>query len=224
MIKILLSVIVLAVPSLLIYLNITHPEANGRYLFNAFVIFIMLERIWETFFTSKEKDIRQFHGDWTLVLTTFMYFIAGLTMIWEFFYINRINIFLTIIGLIIFLLSGILRFWAVKTLGNQWAVHAVGKSKIITDKHTLIKSGPYKYIRHPIYLGIMFELIGIALTVNAFYALMLILCINIPLYIQRAIYEEKTSLQRFGNEYRTYKNEVPFIIPWKPFNRKKQNK
>ena len=221
MIKILLSIIILSVPCSLIYLNITHPEANGRYLFNAFVIFIMLERIWETFFTSKEKDIRRFHGDWTLVLTTFMYFIAGLVMIWEFFYINRINIFVTIVGVIIFFLSGALRFWGVRTLGDQWAIHAVGQSKIKSEKHTLIKSGPYKYIRHPIYLGIIFELIGIAVISNTFYALIFIFCINAPLYIIRAIYEEKTSKERFGEGYIIYKNEVPFMIPLKIFYRNK---
>ncbi|MFH0819747.1 MAG: isoprenylcysteine carboxylmethyltransferase family protein [bacterium] len=215
MIKIFILIVVSLVPISLVYFNLTLPDVHGRFWFTVFVIFVMIERMWETFYTSKEKEVRKYHGDWTLMLTSVMYFFTGLVVIFDFFYSNRvINYLITFLGLTIFILAGLLRYWSVKTLGDQWAIHAVGESKIM-NKHTLIKHGPYKYSRHPIYLGIMLELIGIALTANAFYALIPIFFINIPLYIQRALFEERTSSkERFGEEYLLYKKEVPFMIPW----------
>lgn len=223
MIKIFILIVVSLVPISLVYFNLTRPDVQSRGWFTVFVIFVMIERMWETFYTSKEKEVRKYHGDWTLMLTSVTYFFTGLVVIFDFFYSNRvINFFVTSIGLLIFIIAGILRFWSVKTLGDQWAIHAVGESKIIS-RHTLVRRGPYRYIRHPIYLGIMLELIGIALAANTYYALIPIFFINIPLYIQRALYEEKTSSkERFKEEYLVYKKEVPFMIPWHLVKSKKK--
>jgi len=216
MIKVFIAIVFLIVPLFLLYLNIVHPNIGGRYIFSVFALFIMAERIWETFFTSKEKNVRQFHGDWTLMLTSLIYFFTCLLIIIEFFYIDRErNLFILSLGILVFLLSAFIRYWAVKTLGNQWAIHAVGESKIQSEKHILIKNGPYKYIRHPIYLGTILELTGIALISNTYFVLFFILFIDIPLYIIRAVHEEKTSMLRFGNDYMDYIEKTSFMIPLK---------
>jgi protein-S-isoprenylcysteine O-methyltransferase Ste14 len=122
------------------------------------------------------------------------------------------------VGLLVYISAGALRFWSIKILGKEWAIHLVNKFKT-EEKPKLIQSGPYKYVRHPIYLGHFLELIGIALAFNAFYSLILVFVVNLPLYMQRANYEEKKSLEKFGSEYVDYKEKTSFMIPLKVFKK-----
>jgi protein-S-isoprenylcysteine O-methyltransferase Ste14 len=180
-----------------------------------------VEKIWETFFTSKEKDARKHHGDWTLMVTSLAYFLSVLLVITEFFYVGRkINILFFLIGLLIYFPAGILRYWSIKTLGDQWAIHLVSKPGLGRDM-VLVRKGPYKRIRHPIYLGHFLELVGIAVIFNAFYTLIFIIVVNLPLYIKRAIYEEKILVARVGEDYLSYKKETSFMFPVKFFSKKK---
>jgi len=216
MIKIFIIIVLLFIPLSLVYLNIIHPEVDGKFLFSFFVIGVMVERLWETFFTSKEKDVHKYQGDWTLPVTVFTFFLTSLLLIFEFYNITKKNIFFVVIGLFLFLFAGIIRFWSIKVLGEHWSIHLVDKSN--STKLTLVRNGPYKYVRHPIYLGAILELLGIALIANAFYYLFLIFFVNTPLYILRSNYEEKINLKKFGKEYSVYKREVPSMLPLKIFN------
>lgn len=142
-----------------------------------------------------------------------LYFVAGAVIVFEFFVINReLNLFSVIIGFIIFLLAIILRRWSIKTLGNQWAIHVTGSSKL-NDELVLVTTGPYKYIRHPIYVSYILDLVSLAIIFNAFYALFFVIIINIPSYILRSLSEEKSALKRFGQQYSGYKNKTSFMIP-----------
>lgn len=214
MIPIFISIAVSSIIVTLIYLNISHPGIQGRYVFSVFALLVAIERIWETFFSTKEKDKFKVVGDWTLVLTNYSYLVTGIIIILEFFHGNAVkNFIITSIGAVIFVFAGVIRFWAMRTLGRQWAIHAVGPSKLASGLHTLIIKGPYKYIRHPIYLGVILEFIGLALIANAFLSIIFILLVSIPLQILRAKKEEKTSVNRFQQAYVNYKKNVPFLIP-----------
>lgn len=216
MIKLFIIFVAILSPFFLIYMNLTNPDVEGGYFFSLLALLIGIEKVWETFFTSKEKEIRKDHGDWTLLATSFAYFLSVLLVIAEFFYVGRkINILIFISGLLIYLLAGALRFWSIRILGFQWAIHLVDESN---DKMILIKKGPYEYIRHPIYLGHLLELIGVAIMFHAFYSLVFIFSVNLPLYIKRGLYEEKISLKRFGKDYKVYKEETSFMLPIKFFN------
>ena len=98
-------------------------------------------------------------------------------------------------------------------MGKQWAVHAVGVRKI--RKVRLIKIGAYKYIRHPIYLGVILEVLSLPIIANAFFSFIFALLVNIPLQFVRLIEEEKSSVRRFGERYNEYKKEVSALFPFK---------
>ena len=121
----------------------------------AFLVSVMIiERAWETFKTSKEQHREEFHGDWTLALVTFTYLLLFFFVISEYYFISRnFNTFVVTAGFVVLVSSFRMRFWGMAALGKQWAVHAVGAQKI--KKVRLIKIGPYKYVRHPIYLLII---------------------------------------------------------------------
>src|SRR6476660_3205959 len=48
--------------------------------------------------------------------------------------------------------------WARRDLGRNWSAHVVVK-----ENHALIQSGPYHYVRHPIYTGCLFAMLGMAI-------------------------------------------------------------
>lgn len=218
MIKTFVITVLLIIPSLVIFLNILYPYRVGRVIFTIFVFFIMIERLWETFFSTEERRPYKLYGDWTLVATSISYLIMSIAMLLEFFIIQRKSNFAIMgIGIIIFVFAGFLRFWGIRTLGSQWAVHAVGASKIKKTEITLIKQGPYKYIRHPIYAGIILEVMSLPLIPNCYYTFLFALLINVPMQILRAYYEEQTSMRKFGKEYLDYKKEVPAFLPLKLF-------
>lgn len=214
MIKLLLAVVSIALPILLFYLNIAHPEVRGGLIFSLFAILVTIAKVWESFYTSNEKGAREYHGDWTLLVTSLLYFFTGLMIVLEFFTINRgINLYFMTIGLLIFFAAAILRYWSIKTLGNQWAIHATGASRLVND-HVLVVAGPYKYVRHPIYISYVMDLLGLVIALSTFYSLILVVLINLPSYILRARYEEISSVKRFGDNYVRYKEKTSSTFPY----------
>ena len=101
-----------------------------------------------------------------------------------------------------------LSIWAIKTLDKYWTIEIE-----IRDVHPLIKNGPYKYMRHPHYLFLFCEVLGLPLIANAYYSFVFIAIIFIPLIILRFIFEEKALTEKFGAEYLKYKKEVWAFFP-----------
>jgi protein-S-isoprenylcysteine O-methyltransferase Ste14 len=78
---------------------------------------------------------------------------------------------------------------------------------------TLVKSGIYKYIRHPLYLSIFMFGTGVMLKDTGSAQLILGTINLIAIWITAKI-EEKEMINKFGDEYRTYMNESKMFIPF----------
>jgi len=102
----------------------------------------------------------------------------------------------------------------------------------------IIETGPYKYLRHPQYLGIIVMTLVLTLlslntspimpiTLNEQVAHIIIVFIwlaEVFVYIILAKIEELYLKSKFGEIYLNYSNKVPFIIPFMKFIRKKKIK
>jgi protein-S-isoprenylcysteine O-methyltransferase Ste14 len=96
-----------------------------------------------------------------------------------------------------------------KTLGDNWSPVLE-----IRREHTLIVSGPYRWVRHPMYSDMILWLVSFVLiTANWFYALTLCIGLSI-LFIIRIPDEEKLMTERFGEPYRNYMNRTKRLIPF----------
>jgi len=200
------------IPVYAFVLCITTTKSPVDIGFFIFISACIIERAWETFRTSKETRRDELHGDWTLVAVTGTYLALYFLFLTEYYLVIKTpNLLISCFGFVLWGLSFRLRFWGMAALGKQWAVHAVGVQKI--KKVRLIKLGPYKYIRHPIYAGIILEVLSYPIIANAYYSLVFAGLICVPLVIIRAWTEEKTSLRRFANQYSEYKQEVGMIFP-----------
>ena len=189
--------------------------------FLVFMIAHCVERVWETFYTTKEHRPDEFHGDWTLAWATIAYIVMCFAVTFEFYFtVKRLNLYITAFGLLCYAFSMYMRWAGMRALGKQWAIHAIGAQKI--SKVRLIKIGVYKYVRHPIYLGIIFEVISIPIISNAFYSLAFVALINLPIQIARMKLEEINNIRKLGDKYKDYMTEVNALIPVK-YLRKKIN-
>jgi protein-S-isoprenylcysteine O-methyltransferase Ste14 len=112
------------------------------------------------------------------------------------------------IGLALTILGLGFAVWARVHLGRFW-------SGMVTLKkdHELIRSGPYAFVRHPIYTGLLTAAAGTALARGTLAALLALGLIGVACWLKiRA--EEKLLTNHFGDAYRDYRRQVAALIPF----------
>jgi protein-S-isoprenylcysteine O-methyltransferase Ste14 len=77
----------------------------------------------------------------------------------------------------------------------------------------LVTTGPYRLVRHPIYLGLALLAVGEALAFGSWAALMIVLSGIGPTFAWRARAEEKLLSGTFGERYAVYRQRTKMIIP-----------
>jgi len=83
----------------------------------------------------------------------------------------------------------------------------------ITPEHKLVTVGPYRLIRHPIYLGEIFWGHSIPMILGSLYGSIIMLA-PIPMLLHRIGIEEKALTSRFGQEYLDYASKTKKLIPY----------
>lgn len=105
------------------------------------------------------------------------------------------------------LVSGaLLRLWAIRTLGRYYS-HIVRR---VAD-HEIITSGPYRYIRHPSYAGMIVAHAGIALFFLNWITCAIFSGVFVPAIVLRILVEEKTLFRIEG--YREYADSRKRLLP-----------
>ena len=85
--------------------------------------------------------------------------------------------------------------WAREVLAGNWNIGVVLKKK-----HELIKTGPYSYVRHPIYSGLIFIFFGTALAIGKLGGFIGLIVLIISLWFKLRD-EEKLMIEYFGKRY-----------------------
>jgi protein-S-isoprenylcysteine O-methyltransferase Ste14 len=96
------------------------------------------------------------------------------------------------------------RFW----IGGNWSSDVTLKRD-----HELIVDGPYAWVRHPIYTGILLGLIGTGLAVGEWRAVLAVALAAIAFWRKLTI-EEGVMRRQFGDAYTRYAKRVPALIPF----------
>jgi protein-S-isoprenylcysteine O-methyltransferase Ste14 len=97
--------------------------------------------------------------------------------------------------------------WARRCLGREWS----GNITIKVD-HKLIRTGPYRWVRHPIYTGYLAMYAGTAIVSGEWHAL-LGLGLALVAYARKIPLEEANLLRGFGADYAAYRGETKALIP-----------
>jgi protein-S-isoprenylcysteine O-methyltransferase Ste14 len=97
--------------------------------------------------------------------------------------------------------------WARVHIGQYW-------SGLITLKedHKLIQTGPYSYVRHPIYTGLLLATVGTALAQRKWQGLLAVAIILVA-HIRKARKEEALMTSQFGDIYQEYRRNSGFLLP-----------
>lgn len=112
-----------------------------------------------------------------------------------------------VVGLIMVITGLAFSVWARRHIGQFWSSRVTLK-----EGHQLIQSGPYARVRHPIYSGIALAMIGTALFVGEWRAL-LGAGIFIVGHWLKARREEELLTSQFGHEYDEYRNRTGSLLP-----------
>ncbi len=103
-----------------------------------------------------------------------------------------------------------LYLWGLRALGSMFG-SASGLAARLYEDHRLVVTGPYAWIRHPMYLGVMAAFFG-GLLLYRTWALALYAPLMLGLVI-RARREEEALVAEFGDEWQRYRRRVPAWIP-----------
>lgn len=108
------------------------------------------------------------------------------------------------------LLSFLIRRRAIAALGQFWSLHVE-----IREKHKLVQTGPFRFVRHPTYFSMILELLATWLLLDAHWTLLAAALIFAPTLWQRFRLEESALVEKFGDVYRAYQRSTPALIPYR---------
>jgi protein-S-isoprenylcysteine O-methyltransferase Ste14 len=118
---------------------------------------------------------------------------------------------LTTILVIAIILVSLWTIWsALRVLGKQWSLQA----RVLED-HKLIREGPYRFVRHPIYTGMLGMIIAAGLAWSQWIGLLIALALFAIGTAIRVRSEEKLLREQFGAAFDDYKRSVPAVLPMK---------
>ena len=97
--------------------------------------------------------------------------------------------------------------WARVCLGRNWGTPMSRK-----ENPELVTTGPYAFVRHPIYAGIFLAMLGSMIGVTLFWAVPLVL---FGIYfVYSATREEKLMLEQFPQQYAAYRRRTKMLVPF----------
>jgi len=83
----------------------------------------------------------------------------------------------------------------------------------VIKTNKLTTSGPYAFLRHPLYLGTMLLALGFSIMLNTYYAGAIFIIVMAMVYYRTIKNEERALIERYKDAYLDYKRNVPVIIP-----------
>ena len=117
---------------------------------------------------------------------------------------------LYLVGVVIFVAGLAFTVWARIHLGRNWS-----GTVTLKQDHELVRDGPYRYVRHPIYTGLLVAFIGNAISRDEWRGILAVAIIYAGFLFKLKL-EERWMTEQFGDAYRRYVAEVPALFPF-PF-------
>ena len=112
------------------------------------------------------------------------------------------------IGILLMLVGFAVTIWARRTLGRNWSSNVTQK-----ENHELIQTGPYGWVRHPIYTGLLIAFLGSIIGLDEWRGVLAFLCILVSFIIKLRI-EERFMVELFGPAYDAYRQRVGMLLPF----------
>lgn len=120
-----------------------------------------------------------------------------------------VNVILQILAVATAIACVYLTFAALRELGKQWSLEAR-----LVEGHDLVTTGPYNFVRHPIYAAMLGKLLATGVVLSHWTAVVVALAIFLTGTFIRTRFEERLLSDAFGEKFREWKMRVPGLIPY----------
>jgi len=118
------------------------------------------------------------------------------------------NHFVVAVGLLIEAAFILLAVWARRHLGSNWS----GEVRIAAE-HQLVRSGPYRFIRHPIYTAVLGMYCGVAIVSGEIHAPIAVVIVALA-YYRKIRLEERAMAATFGADHEAYQRDTWSLVPF----------
>lgn len=151
--------------------------------------------------TVEKVDLR---ARWGVLLEA-----IGYTVIWQSDFWNREPaLWRATLSIALLTLAVVISFLAADALGSQLRIDAS-----LSDDHKLTRTGPYRWVRHPVYASFLCLIVGSGLMI-AWWPLLLI---GVGIFLIgteiRVRVEDALLASHFGEEFAQYQSQVPAYLP-----------
>lgn len=145
------------------------------------------------------------HSRWGVLLQ-----LAAFSLLWQgHFWMRQLSVWRLSLCVILFSLACLLSWTSSRALAGQLRIDAA-----LGNEHRLVRSGPYAFVRNPIYTSMLLVLCAIALVITGWHLFLPALAVFVIGTEIRVRTEEKLLASRFGEEFQAYKNTVPAYLPY----------
>lgn len=190
-----------------------HGDRTYSFLFwSVFAFWMLFELIASGFKRPRASSNARDRGSLFLILIlfwvgVFLAFSASFLLPQASLHWNQGMIFF--LGISCMLLGIAFRWYAIRVLGRFFTVNVA-----IHPEHTLVQTGPYRYIRHPSYTGALITQFGFGLALGNWASISAILLCMAIAYTYRISIEESALMAALGAPYREYMRRTSRLIPF----------
>ena len=115
---------------------------------------------------------------------------------------------LFVIGIALMVAGIVIRQWSVALLGRFFTVDV----RVHADQ-TVVDTGPYRWVRHPSYSGLLLTMLGVGLALGNWAALAVLIVLPTAGLVQRIRVEERALFEGLGEPYRRFAATRAHLIP-----------
>jgi protein-S-isoprenylcysteine O-methyltransferase Ste14 len=177
-------------------------------------VWIALALVWIVSALGTKRTIRSQSGASQLLYTAIL--VVGVCLIfaqqigvpWLDRQLFPATVPIALAGLLAVLLGVAFSVWARFMLGGNWSNRVTVK-----ENHTLVRRGPYRIVRHPIYSGILLGMLGSAFQRGAIRCFAGVLICGFSFWLKTRA-EERFMVQSFGEQYLQYRHKVKALAPF----------
>jgi protein-S-isoprenylcysteine O-methyltransferase Ste14 len=178
------------------------------------VIWVALVVVWVVSALRTKRSIKNQSSGWQILYTVIL--VVGVSLIfakqigipWLDRSLFSVTVPIVLAGLLVVLMGVVFSIWARLMLGDNWSNRVTVK-----EDHTLVRSGPYRIVRHPIYSGILLGMLGSALQRGEVRSFVCVAICGFSFWLKTRA-EEQFMVQTFGEEYLQYRHKVKALAPF----------
>ena len=177
-------------------------------------LWLVLALVWIVGALRTKRTVRSQSGSSQVLYTVILVvgvcliFVKGTGIPWLDRQLYLVTVSIAFGGLLAVLVGVAFSIWSRFMLGGNWSNRVTVK-----ENHTLVQSGPYLIVRHPIYSGVLLGMLGSAVQRGGIRCFAGVLLCGLSFWPKfRA--EEGFMVQSFGDEYLHYRRKVKALVPF----------